>query len=222
MDHAGIEKSVICSIATKPTQSMPILQWSQSIASARIIPFASVHPDDPEITATVKLIKASGIKGIKMHPYYQRFIFNEKRMYPFYEAIVSSGLIFICHTGFDIAFPHDRIVDPEKISDIVKRFPEMQFVATHFGAWRDWEEVEKHLIGREIYLEISYTMGILPDEKMAALLSRHPGDFLLFGTDSPWEDQKTAVEHLNSLRITDILKEKMLFTNAKRLLRLTD
>jgi len=44
MDSAGIERAVVCSIATKPEQFAPILKWSREIASQRIIPLPSVHP----------------------------------------------------------------------------------------------------------------------------------------------------------------------------------
>jgi predicted TIM-barrel fold metal-dependent hydrolase len=222
MDRAGIEKSVICSIATKPSQFEPILEWSRAIASSRIIPFASLHPEDPDLPQRVREVKAAGLKGIKMHPYYQHFSFNEPRLFPLYEAISAAGLVFISHTGFDIAFPHDRIVDPVKISAVVKMFPDLKVVATHLGAWQDWDEVEKHLIGKPVYLDISYTLGVLGDDQITSLLQRHPQDYLLFGSDSPWDDQKRALDHFLSLPLKDTLKEKMLFKNATRLLALSD
>ena len=47
MDSCGIEKSVICNIATKPSQFDTILQWCKKISSERIIPFPCFHPYDP-------------------------------------------------------------------------------------------------------------------------------------------------------------------------------
>jgi predicted TIM-barrel fold metal-dependent hydrolase len=220
MDRAGIETSVICSIATKVSQFAPILEWSKTIASPRIVPFASVHPEDPDMSARAAEAKAAGLKGFKMHPYYQRFTFDEPRMFPFYEALIEHDLIFLCHTGFDIAYPHDRIVDPEKIAAVVKKFPGLKLVTSHTGAWEDWDEAKKHLLGKEIFMEISYTMDILPDRELVAMLAAHPSDYLLFGTDSPWDDQKRALDHFLSLPLKDELKEKMLYSNARRLLGL--
>jgi hypothetical protein len=54
MDRAGIEKSVVCSIATKPSQYPVILSWSKEIASERIIPFPSFHPDDPDYRERIR------------------------------------------------------------------------------------------------------------------------------------------------------------------------
>ena len=33
------------------------------------------------------------------------------------------------------------------------------------------------------------------------LLNNHPSDYLLFGTDSPWTDQKKALDILISLKL---------------------
>jgi uncharacterized protein len=218
MDRAGIETSIICSIATKPAQFTPILEWSRTIASDRIVPFASVHPDDPDGPAHVRAVREAGLKGVKMHPYYQNYTFTENRMFPIYEAVVESGLILISHTGFDIAYPRDRIADPAKIVDISRRYPDLKLVASHLGAWEDWDQVEEVLLGREIFLEISYTLGILSDDRIVSLLTRHPADYLLFGTDCPWDDQTRALEHFLGLPLPDSLKEKMLYANAQRLL----
>jgi hypothetical protein len=45
MDRAGIRRAIICSVATRPEQTTRITDWSLSVASDRIVPFASVHPD---------------------------------------------------------------------------------------------------------------------------------------------------------------------------------
>jgi len=68
MDRAGIEISVICSIATAPKQVPSITQWSKEIASERIVPFPSIHPDYTDFRDEIARIKDLGIKGTKMHP----------------------------------------------------------------------------------------------------------------------------------------------------------
>ena len=59
MDQAGIAQSVVLSIATKPEQFDPILRWSEGIASDRIVPFASIHPNDPDPVAKADRIRAA-------------------------------------------------------------------------------------------------------------------------------------------------------------------
>jgi predicted TIM-barrel fold metal-dependent hydrolase len=52
------------------------------------------------------------------------------------------------------------------------------------------------------------------------LLGHFDEDRILFGSDSPWADQKEMLERTLKLRIPDRLKEKMLYKNAAKLLRL--
>jgi predicted TIM-barrel fold metal-dependent hydrolase len=218
MDRAGIGRSVICSIATRPAQFEPIFAWSREIRSDRILPFPSVHPDDPLIVDRIGEIRDAGFRGIKMHPYYQDFSLDEDRLLPFYTAVSSAGLVLVMHTGFDIAFPQTRIADPEKILAVVERFPGLTFVATHLGAWHLWDDVRKYLLGKPIYMEISYSLQYLSPEDAREMILAHPEDYVLFGSDSPWEDQAKALERLRRLDLGSRREEKILTTNADRIL----
>lgn len=218
MDKANIDKAVICSIATKPGQFEPILEWSKSISSDRIIPLPSIHPENNDIKEKIKIIFNEGFRGIKLHPYYQNFIINEERIFPVYEELEKYGLLLVSHTGFDIAFPKNRIADPEKIISVINKFPGLKFIATHFGAWKDWDETEKYLIGKNIYLEISFSLELIDKDKAKKMILKHPSDYILFGTDSPWTGQKETLELFYSLNLDKGTEEKILYKNALRLL----
>ncbi len=220
MDKNGIEKSVVCSIATRPSQFDSILSWSKKIRTERIIPFPSLHPDDTNFKERLSIIKAEGFQGIKLHPYYQDFDIDEVRLFPIYEEIIKNNLLVVMHTGFDFAFPRIRKADPCKILKIKELFPELRLVTTHLGSWDDWEEVEKYLIGKEIYMEISFSLEFLNKERARELILRHPPTHILFGTDSPWTDQGSTLGLLKELGI-DARRETMaLYENAVRLLNI--
>ena len=218
MDRSGIEQSVVCSIATKPSQFEPILAWSKRINSDRIIPFPSLHPDDPVARERVDQIRQAGFRGIKLHPYYQDFAIDEPRMFPLYERIASCGLILVMHTGFDFAFARKRIADPEKILKVTESFPGLKLVATHLGAWDDWDEVERLLIGRKIYTELSFSLEFLNKDRAKSIISRHPDDCILFGTDSPWTDQAKTLELVRMLGLGQESEQRIVRDNALRLL----
>lgn len=218
MDQSGIEKSVICSIATKPSHFDPIMTWSRQINSNRIIPFPSLHPESPEAVKQVKHIKAEGFKGVKFHPYYQEFVIDEKRLSPIYEELQKQGLIVVMHTGFDLAFERTRRCDPIKILKVLEAFPELKLVTTHLGAWEDWDEVERHLSGKKIYMEISFSLDCMPKETARRIIMNHPKDHILFGTDSPWADQGKAVEQLKGLELGKEMEDRILWGNALKLL----
>jgi len=218
MDRCGIEKSIVCSIATKPSQFDSILKWSETIATDRIIPFPSIHPDDPQAIEKVEIIKKKGFKGIKMHPYYEGFDINEKKMFPIYQKIADENLILVLHTGFDFAFERIRKADPEKIMEIKSAIPSFKLVTTHLGAWEDWDEVKRLLVGKDIYMEISYSLEFLDRDRAKDIIMNHPEEYVLFGTDSPWTDQRETLELFQSLGLPSSLEMKILRENAITLL----
>ena len=218
MDRSGIAKCVVCSIATKPSQFEPILQWSQTIRSERIIPLLSLHPADTAYEERLRTIKNEGFKGIKLHPFYQEFDMDENRMLRIYEAVCRENLMIVMHTGYDIAFPQIRRADPAKILDIVERFPDLKFVATHLGSWRQWQEVDEHLAGKPVYMELSFSLEYLDSAPVRDILLKHPKDYLLFGTDSPWTDQQGTLELFRGLGLGAEIERAILRDNAERLI----
>lgn len=218
MDQIGIEKSIVCSIATKPSQFEPIMAWSKKIMSERILPFPSLHPDDSNFKEKISMIRDEGFKGIKFHPYYQDFTLDEERLLPIYEKICEKKLIVVMHTGFDLAFERKRTCDPEKIVRVLEKFPELKMVTTHLGAWEDWDEVEKHIVGRKIFMEISYSLDILDREKAKRIILDHPKEYVLFGTDSPWTDQRNTLKLLRDLDLGTDIENRILRDNALDLL----
>jgi len=222
MDRSGIEKSVIGSIATKPSQFESILSWSRKIAGSRIIPFPSFHPAAPDRLEQIARIRAAGFKGIKMHPYYQNFYLDEERMYPVYEKIREQDLILLMHTGFDIAFPRTRMCSPDLIVKVVTDFPGLKLVTTHLGAWEQWDEVRQILAGRPVYMDISYTLDQVDSELARDIILHHPKEYILFGSDSPWSDQQATEELLRGLRLGEEREQLILRENGLRLLNSVD
>jgi len=218
MDACGIEKSVLCCIATKPEQFEPIFQWCRQIRSERLIPFPSVHPKDPKCLERIGLIKQAGFKGIKLHPFYQDFYADQEQMFEIYEKLHGEKLIVAMHTGFDIAFPHIRRADAEKILKIKAHFPHLKLVTTHLGAWQQWDEVKDLLIGKEIYMEISFALDYLSTEMARKMIMDHPAGYVLFGTDSPWTDQEKTLSLLKKLNLPPGKQKEILSDNAMRLL----
>jgi predicted TIM-barrel fold metal-dependent hydrolase len=218
MDRCGIDKSVVCSIATKPSQFESIITWSAEARSERIIPLPSVHPEDPKASERVYQIKAEGFKGIKLHPYYQEFFIDEERLFPLYDAVCKHNLMLVMHTGFDIAFPPIRRADPEKIMRVLDQFPSMRLITTHFGSWKLWEEVEKSIIGRKVYMELSFALEFLREDEVRSMIMAHPREYILFGSDSPWTSQEDSVSLVRRLDLGGEMERLIFRDNALSLL----
>ncbi|MFQ3573206.1 MAG: amidohydrolase family protein, partial [Thermodesulfovibrionales bacterium] len=146
MDSAGISKSVLCNIATRPGQFDSIISWCREIQSDRIIPLPSIHPNDELWDRRISEIAESGFKGIKLHPYYQEFVIDAKGMIPIYKRLAREGLFIVIHTGFDIAFERVRIADAVRVINVLNEVPDLKLITTHLGGWDDWQEVDRHII----------------------------------------------------------------------------
>jgi uncharacterized protein len=218
MDRSGVDKSVVCSIATKPSQFEPILEWSNAVRSERIIPLLSVHPSDPDCAEKIRIVKAEGFKGIKLHPYYQDFFIDDNNMLRLYEAVCKENLLIAMHTGYDIAFKRIRRADPAGILRVMDRFPELKLVTTHLGSWEQWPEVKAILAGKPVYMEMSFSLEYLDTNPVKEILVKHPKDYLLFGTDSPWTDQVKTLSMYLDLQLGPETDAAVLGGNAQRLL----
>lgn len=220
MDNAGIARSVICCIATNPGQFDSILNWCRKVSSARIVPFASIHPDDDDIDEKIERIVQAGIKGVKLHPYYQDYIADEDRAMRLYGRLCEAGLIVVTHAGFDFAFARDDRSSPVRMLNITEKFSELKLVISHLGGWQQWDEVEELIIGRNVYLEISFSLQYLTADQARRMIMAHPAQYILFGTDSPWDDQSQAVSRLQNLNLPSERLELILHKNADHFLRI--
>jgi len=219
MDRAGVRRSVLCNVATAPWQTGPILAWALRVRSGRIVPFGSVHPDGPDAPGDAARIAAAGLAGIKLHPQYQNFAFDEPRMKPLYEAIAESGLILLVHAGQDMAYPpDDERAAPRRLLKVHEAFPTIPLVAAHMGGWQRWAEAARTLAGTGVYLETSYSLDRANPDELARLLELHPIERILFGTDSPWQDQGRMIELVRRTWPSPADQEAVLAGNAQRLL----
>ncbi len=223
MKRAGISASLAANIATKPAQMVPILEFCKQVKSDMIHPLISFHPfnDPEEVEDVFGQASREGIYGVKLHPMYQGFSIDGKHMYGFYELMASFGFYVMFHTGFDVAFPGNDQADVEKIAKIADWFKDLTIVCTHMGGWRQWDRIHCLRHCKNVYTETSMTLSEMSDEEFIRLLGQFDQDRVLFGTDSPWTDQKEMLDRTLKLRIPDSFKEKMLYKNAANLLRLS-
>lgn len=220
MKEAGVDRSVILPIATKPSQAKKINDWAAEIQSDEIIAFGSIHPNDPEWKQELQRIKGLGLKGIKFHPDYQLFYVDEERMFPIYEEIFALGLIVVFHAGVDIGLPAPYHCEPHRLLKLVKAFPGAAIVAAHMGGYSYWDDVERLLLGEDIYLDTAYSLGHMSDEQALRIIKGHGPQKILFASDSPWGAQGEDIDRLRKLGLGESIEKAILGENAQKLLQL--
>lgn len=217
MDRASIDASVIAPVSTKPSQVRSINDFSAQCAGERIIPFGTLHPDFGDIDAEVDRMKAMGILGIKLHPEYQVFYPDDERVFGIYEALARDDLVLLFHAGIDVEIPTLHAT-PERLARVHEAFPDLVLILAHLGSYKLWDDVERHLVGKNVYFDTSYIFGDIDLDQFRRIVADHGPERILFGTDSPWTDQAVEVGRLRDSGLADDIVEKILGANAAHLL----
>lgn len=220
MARAGIDLSVIMPIATKPAQVRAINAWAAEVNAVNdgLLAFGTLHPAQEDWRAEIDHLVADGIPGIKLHPDYQKFFVDDPALVPLFQGLADAGRLVLLHAGVDIGLPPPVHCPPDRLARLLDAVPELTVIAAHMGAYAQWDEVEQHLLGREVYLDTSYSLADLGPARMTALIQAHGAEKVLFGTDSPWTDQAAEVAAIRDLPLTDEEKRTVLGENARRLL----
>ena len=220
MDEWGIDLSVVQPVVTKPSQTVTTNKWAQSILSERIISFGGVHPDTDDFKRDIDFIVSLGLKGLKFHAEYQNFILDEPRMLRIYDYALSKGLILLHHGGFDPDFPPPFKTSPRQFANIAKEMRGGVIIAAHLGGHDQWDDVERYIVGTDIYLDTSMGFGYYSEEQFLRILKAHGSEKILFASDSPWSNAHDELERIRSLPVSEAERENILYKNAASILGL--
>jgi len=220
MRRAGVDRAVVAPIATKPSQVRAINAWAAGV-NARypmLCCLGTLHPLQEDWQTEIARMVADGLPGIKLHPDYQDFFVDDPVMLPIYRALAAAGKLVLVHAGVDIGLPPPVHCTPDRLAHVLEAVPELTLVAAHMGGYQQWDAVERHLIGRDLYLDTSYSMADLGATYMTALIHAHGANRILFATDSPWTDQQAEIAGIRALQLDAGEQQAILGGNAERLL----
>ncbi|MBR5388904.1 MAG: amidohydrolase family protein [Clostridia bacterium] len=233
---AGIDLSIVLPVVTNPLSTDKINSFAAEInektKDTGVFSFGGVHPDTQDLKAALKRVKDSGLKGVKIHPPYQQVKLNDIRYKRIFGLAEEYGLIVISHGGYDIGVEGD-FSSPAMAREICREIKPSRFVMAHTGGWQYWDDVKKYLCGEALYFDTAFSVGnfyyrddfdenlkkpVLGKEEFLEIIRAHGVDKVLFGTDSPWADQKDQIEFMKSLPLKESEKENILGGNAAKLL----
>ncbi len=220
MNEWGVDISVIQPVVTKPSQTVTTNNWAAQAQDDRIIAFGGIHPATDDYKRDIDLVASLGLKGIKLHPEYQQYTPDEERMLRIYDYAFSKGLIILHHAGFDPGMPEPFHSDPERFAKMLDKISGGVFVLAHLGSQQMWDDVEKYLVGKDVYFDTSMGFECFPHEQFLRIVKNHGVDKILFGSDSPWSNASRELEILRSLPIAESEKQQIIHGNAERLLKL--
>lgn len=218
--QAGMDLSVALPVVTNPAQFQSINRFASQFLEGEILSFGGIHPDSADYKAELKELKAMGFRGIKLHPAYQETMFNDIRYKRIISAATELGFIISVHGGFDPGYPDCIYATPQMSAEVIDEVRPEKLILAHMGGFLCWDEVERYLVGKDVYLDTAVVFGQIDDAQFVRICREHGVDKILFATDSPWSGQKESAEYLNSLPLSEEEKRKILDENARKLLTL--
>jgi uncharacterized protein len=223
----GVSRFVFMPYAHRGEMARSLNHWVANVQATfapNAIGFGTFHPDDdnliPELAdeAFVQL----GLRGAKLHPQVGKFGLDDPRLDPMYERTIEYGAVLMIHAGRRPE-PSEH-VGARAFARLMRRFPRLKVIVAHAGA--DEFDAFFDLCGlyEGVFLDTAmvfnfskYLGGPLPIQRVLEFQDR-----VVFGSDFPnipyrWEE---SVESILELRLGRALEEKLLCTNAARLLNL--
>lgn len=242
MEQAGIGLSLLLPIATKPTQTEKLNRLAAEVnagtTNTHLASFGTIHPDNEDPASLLRQAKELGLPGIKLHPYYQGVAADDVRMLRIVELAEELGLITLFHAGLDVGFEGQDLASPERFYRLYQTLMPKRLVLAHMGGWRQWERVEELLCPLPIYFDCSYVLGPLrplypgsrtleecrrmSEEQFLRMIRSHGTNYVLFGSDSPWSNQKEALDALRALPLSNDEIRQIFEKNACKLLQLSE
>jgi len=219
MKQWGIDKFVVCNIATNTKQQTNVNNFAIENNSSDCIMFGSVHPFSPDALSELDRIKGAGLKGVKLHSEYQNFYADDKNVFPIYEKIRDLGLVMVLHGGTDIGYLDTPVkCTPKSVKTVSDNFKGLKIVMAHLGGYKETTETLEYLCGKDIYLDTSVADLYFSRENAQKIISKHGENYLLFGSDCPWDDSGKSYRFIESLNISSQKKDCIFYKNAKFLL----
>ncbi len=224
MEKCRIDKAVAFCVSDKPETVILANDFIISVTdNHKIIGFGTILPQLENAVDEVKRIKDLGLKGIKFHSIFQNVGAYDEKLFPIYEEMTDK-MIALFHSGINPAHPEKPPkTTPKSISKTKELFPKLKIVAAHLGGLGMLEESEEWLIGKDIFIDISWAPDIrsLDPRKFVNIIRKHGVEKVLFATDYPATiDPKEQINWLSEMPLTDEEKEMILGRNAKNLLQL--
>lgn len=217
--EVNVSKYVICSCATAMHQVRHINDFiiKETQCCDKFVGLMTLHPDmeDTEIRDEIDRCIACGLKGIKLHPDFQRFYLDEDKAKKIYDA-ASGRLPILFHTG-DKRYEYSS---PYRLAKVAREYPELTVVGAHFGGYSEWEKISCYKGLKNVYLDTSSSLAFIGKAEAKRFIDYFGAEWFLFGSDFPMWNIPDEVKMLASIDISDEDKTAIFAGNAMRVFNL--
>jgi predicted TIM-barrel fold metal-dependent hydrolase len=223
MTAARVDRYVLLPVSGKKDRVADLNRWAAAAAQAdpRLIPFGLLHPQG-QVAQDIILTQELGLKGVKLHPFIQRFNLDDPASQAMLSQLEGCGLPVLLDTlfisGLVGAKPHlDWVIkmfnfggcEPAQIARAASAHPGLDFIAAHGGSLYGWDSLDPLLDLDNVYFDISYLMGLLEPQRLVEIIRRKGPQRVLYGSDAPWRDATAFRQWFENLPLTTGEREQI-------------
>ena len=228
MERAGVDGSLVLPVCTDPKQFESINKFAAEInGKDGIYSFGGIHPECENVEEKLDYIKSLGLKGVKLHPIYQRCKIEDEKNMKIVEHCMKIGLYCVFHIGYDVVDPDGDYCSSRAFAKayapLFEKYNEEEhphIILAHLGGLTTLQDTYDYLCGLPIYLDTAYSLEQMPTDVIIKVIRSHGASRMLFATDSPWQSQRVCRERLASLPISKKEFEDIAYGNAAKILGL--
>jgi predicted TIM-barrel fold metal-dependent hydrolase len=229
MDEAGIDMSVVVNAGWVThelcVKTNDYILDSVSRYPTRLVGFCAVQPraGDAAVTELERCAKA-GARGIgELRFDVQGFDLADKRtMKPLVDAALKHDLIFLTHSSEPVGHEYSGkgSITPDILYSFITGFPSLKLVCAHWGGGLPFyalmPEVDKALAN--VFFDTAATVFLYKPEIFEQVSHIIGSDKILFGTDYPLMHQNRVIAQIQSSKLPEENRTKILGANAQKLL----
>ncbi|MBO5452953.1 MAG: amidohydrolase family protein [Clostridia bacterium] len=219
MEEKGVDMSIVLPVATSPHQTESINNFAETVRNEKVVSFGGIHPLNENTEEILEDLKKRGFKGIKLHPEYQQCDIDSPESIRILKKAEELEMYTVLHAGIDVGIEPPLHCSPKQLKNALNYVSGKYIIASHMGGFDMFDEVEKYLVGTNVYFDTSAIMRMIKKEQFKRILKNHGSEKILFATDSPWGDAKEYAEILKGFDLTKEEYDNITHKNALNILK---
>jgi predicted TIM-barrel fold metal-dependent hydrolase len=241
LDRHGVARALL--FGSAPGEHNAVARAAKA-CPGRFVPFQMVNPRGADVVGVVRQLHELEIRGVLLFPAMHGYYPDDDACRTVYAAAREHGLVVFVHVGrLQVAIREklgirggieERFGDATRLGTMVRAYPEVPFIAPHFGCGTFDELLAAAAGARNLYLDTSSSNSWIADSRFPDLAAVFraaldaPGvgpERLLFGSDSTvfprgWRadvygEQRAALE---ALGVSAAERDAIFGGNLQRLL----
>jgi predicted TIM-barrel fold metal-dependent hydrolase len=194
LSEAGVKRYVALPYVHEPGGARELNGWltEQANDSERLLPFATVHPDDDDIDGITRDAFEAGARGLKFHCPVQECRPADTRIEPALEAAVEYDRPITYHGGTAPIYRDNPYVGKEHFRELIASYPQLRVNCAHMGTYEHEAFFEMAREHENVYLDTTFAMSTeaeeimqfdpstIDDETLVEL-----SDSIMYGSDFP-------------------------------------